>query len=883
MTLRHRGASVIGRIATLAVMVTGPALVAVLSPLTALAAPQSSLPSGTVYVTSLDLNAVHAINPFSHTIHVIAGGRRMNGPVGIAITPNGRTAYVTNSLGNTVTPIDLTTNPPRPGLQIKVGNGPSAIAIAPNGRTAYVSNFNVNTVTPIDLTKSPARPGTPIKVGSGPWSVAVSGNGRFVGVSNSEDSTASVFSVVTRKVTTIQLGNRPQAIAAAPNGKTFYVANGNQVTPINLSTAAPRVGLPISVPNGPLGLAVSPNGSYAYSANADDTLTVINLKSHPAAPSAAISVAGLTQPDGIAISPNGATAYVANASNTVTPINLKTNPLTPLAPFQVGNATFGIAIAPGQAPIARFKVISKFPGKATIFNARGSRVPGGKIARYRWSFGDGHHTITVKPRTTHVYKHPGFYQAVLTITSNDATSTKIRFTGQTVSNNGGRTAMSKKLVTIAALLQTHPGSGPPGQAVTLRDEAFTNSCRPVYVFFDGRLVAETVPKNHVIDLSKLVIPGDATLGHHRLALSCSSAKAFLMTTNFDVVNSLNHLSEFSVAMPNWKELRKHLLPAGGISLLMLILSRIIAAGFPSDWLNATYIHNRHRFGNRLRKRFSRLMIDRSAQPSLARRFASGFGLFLGFVAGAGLINSFLDRSFGWNRTTLWLFLGQSIGVALLTMATELPVAIAGVVRKRRVHLHVLVGGMIIAVVCVAASRALGLAPGYCYGLIAMYVWQPETDEKDWGRIHAISALSVMVTATLAFIITQQVFGAATATDPSPLLLVLVPALNVLFLAGFASLAFGMFPLPFLPGRHVAAWSKLAWFAIGSVGLVGFIAVLLSPGGGSPGELHHIAMIPLVVAFVAFALISLGVMLYFHRHSNEESEHGEENELRHQAS
>jgi DNA-binding beta-propeller fold protein YncE len=861
----------------LAVMVTGPVLAAALAPMAAQAAPVASLPSGTVYVTSLDLNAVHAINPFNHTINVISGAGRMNGPVGIAITPNGHTAYVTNSLGDTVTPIDLTTSPPRPGLQIKVGNGPSAIAITPNGRTAYVSNFNVNTVTPIDLTTNPARPGTPIKVGNGPWSIAISANGRFVCVSNSEDTTASVIDTVTRKVTVIQLGNRPQAVAAAPNGKTFYVANGNQVTPIQLSSGVPSLGSPINVPNGPLGIAVTPNGSYAYTANVDNTLTAINLKTHPATAAAAIAVAGLTQPDGIAISPNGAIAYVANASNTVTPINLKTNPLTPQAPFQVGNATFGIAIAPGQAPIARLKVITKFALKATIFNAQGSRVPGGTIARYHWIFGDGHHKNTLKARTTHVYKHPGFYHAVLIITSADATSTRSTFTGQTVSNNGGRTAMAKWTVSIAALLQTHPGSGPPGQAVTLHDEAFTNPCRPVYVFFDNKLVAETRPKGHVIDLSKLVIPGDATLGHHELALSCTTSRPWVLSASFDVVYAKNHLSEFSIAMPNWKELRKHLLAAGGISLLMLILSRIIAAGFPTDWLNATYIHNRHRFGNRLRKRFPRLLIDRDAPRSLPRRMLGGIGLFTGFVACAGLINSLLDRSFGWNRTTLWLFLGQSIGVALLTMSTEVPVAIAGVLRKRKVHLHVLVGGMMIAVVCVAAARALGLAPGYSYGLIAMYVWQPETDEKDWGRIHAISALCVMVAATLAFFITQLVFGAATSADPSPFLLVLVPALNVLFLAGFASLAFGMFPLPFLPGRHIAQWSKVAWFAIGSVGLVGFIAVLLSPGGGSPGEVHHIALIPMVVAFVTFALVSLGFMLYFHLKSREDSEHESEHE------
>ncbi len=29
--------------------------------------------------------------------------------------------------------------------------------------------------------------------------------------------------------------------------------------------------------------------------------------------------------------------------------------------------------------------------------------------------------------------------------------------------------------------------------------------------------------------------------------------------------------------------------------------------------------------------------------------------------------------------------------------------------------------MIIAIICVSASRAIGLSPGYCYGLIAVFV------------------------------------------------------------------------------------------------------------------------------------------------------------------
>ena len=49
-------------------------------------------------------------------------------PWGVAIAPNGATAYVTNSGSNTVTPIDTATN--TPGTPIAVGTAPAGIAIA---------------------------------------------------------------------------------------------------------------------------------------------------------------------------------------------------------------------------------------------------------------------------------------------------------------------------------------------------------------------------------------------------------------------------------------------------------------------------------------------------------------------------------------------------------------------------------------------------------------------------------------------------------------------------------------------------------------------------------------------------------------------------------
>jgi len=830
---------------------------------TASASP-SSVSNATVYVTNLTLNSVTAIDSAtSHTMLVHGGPPKMNGPLGIAIAPDGNTAYVTNSNGSTVTPIDLKSNPLTLETPIHVGSGPAAIAIVPDGATAYVSNFNSNTVTPIDLATSPATPGRPIAVGDGPWSIAVSPDGRWVCVSDSEGQSVSVINTVSRAVTLLSLTNAPQAIAIAPNGRTAYVANGKEVTPIDLASGTPRLEPAIAVANGPLGIAITPSGSMAYTANNDDTVTPINLARTPATPAAAFSVGSITQPDGIAIAPNGETAYVANASNSVTPIDIASATPHPEAPVQVGSASFGIAIAPGQAPSAHLSVVQAPAGQPTQFDASGSSSTGNPISHYDWTFGDDTSAITTTATTTHVYAKPGTYAASVTAVGEDGTSTSQTFTGQTVSNNGSPSARARLSLDVVSALRSTPSSGPPGIAITLRDPTFLAPCKSVNVFYDDQLIDSVASSASGFSVTHLVIPGDATLGTHHLALSCTTARPFLLSTPFDVTATRNHLSEFSVAMPSPTQLGNHIVASGGISIGFLLVSRLLAAGFPSEWLDSTYAENRDRIQARARRRFPRLFIDREKEKSMSRRVAIGTALFIGFIGFAGLINSFLDKGFGFNRTTLWLYLGECIGVGIVTLTSQLPILFGGLREHRMIHMHVLVGGMIIAIICVSASRAIGLSPGYCYGLIAVFVLRPHTDEKDWGRLHAIASICVLVVSTVAFFLTVPVFHLATQSSPSPLWLILDPALNVAFLGGFASLAFGMLPLPFLPGRHVRHWNKLAWMVITTVGLIGFVAVLLTPGSGSPSELHHVALVPLFVAFALFALGSLAFMAYFH--------------------
>ena len=82
-----------------------------------------------------------------------------NEPNGVAFAPNGRTAYVANTVSGTVTVIHLNLENgiiERPTEHIRVGTEPYSLLLTPNGAKLYVANARSNDVTVID-TARPVR------------------------------------------------------------------------------------------------------------------------------------------------------------------------------------------------------------------------------------------------------------------------------------------------------------------------------------------------------------------------------------------------------------------------------------------------------------------------------------------------------------------------------------------------------------------------------------------------------------------------------------------------------------------------------------------------------------------------------------------------------
>ncbi len=119
----------------------------------------------TVVGTSPQDNNVDVVNPATDTGTTVAA---LNDPEGVAITPNGSTAYVAYSPFTTnkgaLLPIPVAdTN--APGTPINLGtNSAYAVAITPDGSTAFVTDLTGGNLVPVDLASGTA--GAPISLGT---------------------------------------------------------------------------------------------------------------------------------------------------------------------------------------------------------------------------------------------------------------------------------------------------------------------------------------------------------------------------------------------------------------------------------------------------------------------------------------------------------------------------------------------------------------------------------------------------------------------------------------------------------------------------------------------------------------------------------------------
>ncbi|HEV7830652.1 MAG TPA: Hsp70 family protein, partial [Pseudonocardiaceae bacterium] len=168
---------------------------------------------------------------------------------------------------------------PSIGATIQVGKTPGFVAVSPNGRHAYIANRDIQTITVLDTAVDKVTATIPIPAGP-PQFLAFAPNGRtlYVTIYNAQ-RTIHVIDVIDTTsntvVATISQPARPFLPAVARDGKLLYVPNHDIASVSVVSTAETTVVAQISVPPNPHWVAFSRDGSRAYTANHESNLVSV--------------------------------------------------------------------------------------------------------------------------------------------------------------------------------------------------------------------------------------------------------------------------------------------------------------------------------------------------------------------------------------------------------------------------------------------------------------------------------------------------------------------------------------------------------------------------------------------------------------------------------
>jgi YVTN family beta-propeller protein len=195
-------------------------------------------------------------------------------PGGIAVSGDGKRAYVALNAANTLGVIDLAASPAKLIAQIPVGNAPNSVVIY--GRFAYVSNEGGRPATSGDFTND--SDGTPI-VADRKDAFAITGTVSVVDMAGGKE------------VKTIDVGLHPAGMAIS--GSSLYVTNAysDSLSVVDLNTDRVARTIDLSVPivggvfgSGPNGVAVTDDGRAYVTLGQANAVAAINLQGRDAHP-----------------------------------------------------------------------------------------------------------------------------------------------------------------------------------------------------------------------------------------------------------------------------------------------------------------------------------------------------------------------------------------------------------------------------------------------------------------------------------------------------------------------------------------------------------------------------------------------------------------------
>ena len=211
--------------------------------------------------------------------------------------------------------------------KLPTGLGPHEAAVSPDGRTAYVSNFGRysvypagdtlhdkagNTITVIDLVDRKVKATFDLGTHTGPHGMVVSHDGKLLWSTSETPQAVLEIDAATGKILHVWNTNqvRSHMIVTTPNESKFYVTNtvSGSVSVVERSNGEVKI---LATGPGTEGLAISPDGKEVWAASrADAKISVISTATDAIEAS---FPAGGKSPKRLAFTPDGSQVWVTNS------------------------------------------------------------------------------------------------------------------------------------------------------------------------------------------------------------------------------------------------------------------------------------------------------------------------------------------------------------------------------------------------------------------------------------------------------------------------------------------------------------------------------------------------------------------------------------------
>jgi YVTN family beta-propeller protein len=268
-----------------------------------------------------------------------------------------QTLIVLNKSAQSAVLIDPTTG--QTLATLPVGRGPHELAVSPDGRTAYVANFGRfgvyaagdtthtkpgNTITVLDLAGRKVSTTYAFGTHTGQHGVAMSRDGTRIWVTSETPNALLEIDAANGKILHVWPTNqqRSHLVVPSPDERRFYVTNtvSGSVSVIDRATGAVK-NIPVGA--GAEGITVSPDGREVWVAWRDDSkISVISTGTDAIVETFASGGEG---PQRVQFTPDGAQVWASNVrSNTLTVFDARTRKL--LGAVSVGKGPAGIVFSP---------------------------------------------------------------------------------------------------------------------------------------------------------------------------------------------------------------------------------------------------------------------------------------------------------------------------------------------------------------------------------------------------------------------------------------------------------------------------------------------------------------------------------------------------------